>query len=76
MQAKDIPDEGFLAAVKAITDRKGMWANRSEVAEELPGVPEKVILAKAKRLIERGRMEGCWCGCRGDWEIVNSKENS
>jgi hypothetical protein len=36
--------------------------------EEVPGVPHKVVLAKAARLIKRGLISGCACGCRGDFE--------
>lgn len=34
---------------------------------EYPHMPAKVVLAKAKRLIERGLVDGCACGCRGDF---------
>lgn len=37
---------------------------------ETPGVPPKVVLAKAKRLIARGVIRGCDCGCRGDFELT------
>jgi hypothetical protein len=36
--------------------------------QEYPNMPEKVVLAKAKRLIRRGLVDGCACGCRGDFE--------
>ena len=42
--------------------------SRWDLARAL-GVPEKVALAKARRLIRRGKMKGCYCGCRGDFEI-------
>jgi hypothetical protein len=32
--------------------------------------PDKVVLAKAKRLVKRGLISGCTCGCRGDFEIM------
>lgn len=32
-------------------------------------IPEKVILAKVQKLIRRGKIQGCWCGCRGDFYI-------
>lgn len=38
--------------------------------EEIPGVPSKVVLAKAKRLINRKIIDGCPCGCRGDFKII------
>ena len=76
MQAKHIDDEAFLSAVDDCVAAAGRWANVWEVADVLqplnPGLPEnewlKLIRAKARRLILRGRMDGCWCGCRGDFE--------
>lgn len=38
---------------------------------DVPGVPAKVTLAKARRLIKRGLITGCACGCRGDYEITD-----
>lgn len=73
LQCKDIPDEVFLEAVVAARQE---WGNavRSGVEAalaELMGfeVPEHVVRAKALRLIQAGRLSGCACGCRGDWEI-------
>ena len=34
-------------------------------------VPEKLILAKMKKLINRGVVDGCCCGCRGDFTITD-----
>jgi len=31
--------------------------------------PHKVILAKARKLIKKGFLSGCACGCRGDFEV-------
>lgn len=42
----------------------------NNVYEDVPGVPAKVVLAKAKRLIDRKVIRGCPCGCRGDFEVV------
>ncbi len=35
---------------------------------------EKLILAKMKQLIKRGLVDGCACGCRGDFEITPKGE--
>jgi hypothetical protein len=34
-----------------------------------PGMPENLVMAKFRKLERRGRgiVEGCDCGCRGDW---------
>lgn len=67
MKASDVSDEQFLTIVRGINPR---WASRWDVEELLPDVPAKVLLAKARSLIRRGLMTGCYCGCRGDWEVV------
>ena len=39
-------------------------------ALEVPtDTPEKVALAKMRSLIKRGLVDGCPCGCRGDFEL-------
>jgi hypothetical protein len=59
------------------------WANRWDVAaylagdyeriegspEDYPNVPEKVVLAKIRRLDRRGLIYGCGDGCRGDLHL-------
>lgn len=44
-------------------------AGQKVITQDWPGVPPKVVLAKARKLIERKVIEGCGCGCRGDFEI-------
>lgn len=36
------------------------------------GTPDKVVLAKMRRLIDRGLVDGCPCGCRGDFELTEA----
>lgn len=81
MQAKDIPDEVFIAVVAACQVRQAeewgspsAWCHRQDVTTELSQVmgvevPWKVVLAKAAKLIKRKRMDGCTCGCRGDFDL-------
>ncbi len=38
----------------------------------MPIFPEEVILSKARRLIARGLLTGCDCGCRGDFELTEA----
>jgi len=83
--ARNIPDELFLVAVAAaggVGDFK--WAMRWDVERVLgglpldvpipddgvPGVPSKVVLAKFRRVQGRGLVDGCDCGCRGDWHLT------
>lgn len=63
LKASDISDEAFMAAL----DPDGSWTMWWDLNERL-GFPPKVVLAKARILIERrGILHGCPCGCRGDF---------
>lgn len=68
-KASDILDIVFIDAVREASSKTGIWANRWDVAAILD-MPEKVVLAKAKRLIKRKVIQGCWCGCRGDFVVL------
>jgi len=35
--------------------------------------PWRLVRAKAKKLIDRGRLDGCPCGCRGDYRVVEDQ---
>lgn len=53
------------------------WANRSDIARLFPDMPEKVVLAKLRTLIKRGLIDGCACGCRGDFTLpVSIRSNA
>ena len=69
MQCKDISDEVFLGIVARHQARTGRWMLRGEV-EDFTGWHWKIIVAKARKLILRGLLDGCYCGCRGDFEIT------
>lgn len=77
-QAKDIPDALFLAAVNEL-DRANRyraveprWVMCWEVHAALPQYPPKVLLAKAAILMRRGLLDGCDCGCRGDYVLTDA----
>lgn len=72
MQCKDIPDEVFLEAVRRSPGTpncgwRTRWNVREVLEQEVGPVPENLFMAKARRLIARGLMDGCACGCRGDF---------
>ena len=73
MQCKDIPD---LPILKFLADLDGEWANwyfgdERDVHRVMPvDVPDKLVVRKMGRLIERGLVGGCGCGCRGDFVIT------
>jgi hypothetical protein len=57
-------------------DEDGRWANyfeghKNSVIQAMPiGTPEKLAHAKMKMMIRRGVVDGCRCGCRGDFVIT------
>jgi hypothetical protein len=86
VKAADITDAEFVAAVLRVqqaeaerwTDRPILrWAtwgyngcDRPHLLAEFPEAPYKVLLAKARKVIKRGLVTGCACGCRGDFEVT------
>lgn len=73
VQCKDIADLDILQFLK---DCKGFpcnWYEDSKNSVRLampPNTPTRLILAKMKSLIRRGLVDGCSCGCRGDFRIT------
>lgn len=80
MQAKDITDETMLEALAAVRGRNGVprWSSLFDLltVESLLTVPRKVVLAKLSSMIQRGLIDGCDCGCRGDFEVPTADGNS
>lgn len=69
VQAKHVDERALLRAIlegnEARPDSLGMMTS------ELPKLaPDKVLRAKLKSLRRRGLVEGCVCGCRGDFRIT------
>lgn len=44
-----------------------VWDVEDSMALHMPEVPDKVVRAKLATLADRGLLDGCDCGCRGDW---------
>jgi hypothetical protein len=75
MQAKDIPNERALAAVHRVRhtaqpEWEYQWAMRWDVEAELAEFHPKVVIAKMRALKRRRWLNGCDCGCRGDFVIL------
>jgi hypothetical protein len=51
------------------TPAKGHWASVTDLCRHFPDFPEKVVLAKLRAFIHCGLIDGCACGCRGDFEM-------
>lgn len=75
-QAKDVPEQVILDVLRSAP---GAWwtswpghgwkYSLPNAAPELGAVPWKVLNAKLDGMQRRGLIDGCSCGCRGDWHI-------
>jgi hypothetical protein len=78
MQCKDIPDRPVLVFLAGL-GRWGTWLENqcgelfpNSVQNAMPAaVGEKLARAKMAMLIRRGLVDGCSCGCRGDYELTD-----
>jgi hypothetical protein len=74
LQIKHVPDLAFLLTVDALSTTKEVgtmqWVYIFDLERVMPWLPTKVIRAKARRLIRRGLLDGCPCGCRGDFVLT------
>ncbi|MNR71367.1 hypothetical protein D3C71_19820 [compost metagenome] len=86
MQCKDIPTLDVLQFLEfcstAAFKECGQWGSslmnkdgqpfENSVQQAMPaGVPRKLVQAKMGSLIRRGLVDGCVCGCRGDFELTS-----
>jgi hypothetical protein len=82
MQCKDIPERPILNFLAGPHDNWpahgcGTWFDgtprpaNSVLNAMPPGVAPKLALAKMRRMIRKGLVDGCECGCRGDFEITD-----
>lgn len=79
MQCKDIPDEPIIQFLRehAGPFKWATWGpsygSMPTVQDAMPtGTPPKLQLAKMRMLIRRGIVQGCPCGCRGDFYLTES----
>lgn len=72
LQCKDIPDRPILELLAKNPTQCHNWCwNEWNVVEAMPpGIPPKLALAKMRMMIRRGVVDGCPCGCRGDFVIT------
>ncbi len=73
--AKNISDELALSAIRAKRGMYGVseWATLWDIQQYLDQYPPKVVKAKLKSLVKRRVIDGCACGCRGDFNIPQDK---
>lgn len=76
MKASDVPEDEVLRVLRL---EPGKWhcvgksqfmPSLTEKSEALAAFPHKVLLAKLDRMIKRGTIHGCACGCRGDFHVL------
>lgn len=72
MKCKDIPTLPILCFLAQHQLDFCTWVgpDRNVRAAMPPDVPPKLSLAKMGQLIRQGLVDGCACGCRGDFEIT------
>lgn len=74
-KCKDIPDMPIL---RLLADASPWaWVRRYRdvpcILDAMPpGTPERLALAKMGMLMRRGLVDGCICGCRGDFSITHA----
>lgn len=81
MQCKDIPDRPILEFLRDLPGLKPgfpRWATWGKtdrmpsVNNAMPaGIQGRLVLAKMRMLIRRGLVDGCDCGCRGDFQLTD-----
>lgn len=86
MQCKDIPTLPILEFLDKFGGIGCNWFEYDEAAEKkysnwrsvrvvMPaGAPSKLVHAKMLLLIKKGLVEGCDCGCRGDFSLTEKGE--
>lgn len=78
MQTKDIDKIPVLQFLK---DQNGRWATlhpgfEHSVCNALPeDLPPKLVHSVMRNLIKKGYVDGCDCGCRGDFVITEKGLN-
>lgn len=83
LQAKDLDDRTVLAVVQRLAARTiegnnygpPFWVFTWDLEKEL-GLENtgRLLLAKCEALIKKGLLDGCTCGCRGDFELTTKGE--
>ena len=72
IQCKNIADAPLLDFVAHKQAEKGYWVNTWDfLGTPYEALPDKLLRAKMGMLIRRGLVDGCNCGCRGDYEMTD-----
>ena len=81
MQCKHIPNKPILEHIAThggigctwykLDDGPMSVAHRSVIHAMPKGIDAKLVLAKMRQLIKGKLVDGCGCGCRGDFELTD-----
>jgi len=71
VQCKDIPEEPILEFVAQCSPWAVLFDNHPRsVRWAMPaGTPGNLARAKMRQMVSKGLLDGCACGCRGDFRI-------
>ncbi len=75
-QAKDIVDRDMLSVVDDLSKAevaRGLhcgWVCTWDVEARFAAMPAPVVRAKLEALVRRKMVDGCSCGCRGDFVLL------
>ncbi len=77
MKASDVNEEEIITAIlnspiNPLTNKPSWATHWQGFPNSIPdqGFLQKVLLAKLRAMKKRGLIEGCGCGCRGDWVVL------
>ena len=72
LRSRDIRTDTLLTlmAMTSIHVGGSGWVQSWDLESFFPEFPPKVVRAKMGRLIRRGAVTGCSCGCRGDFLLT------
>ncbi len=78
IQCKDISDHLILEFLAKNPRQQHNWfpidesisLSKFSVRHVIPNIPDKLLVAKMASMIKKGLVDGCGCGCRGDYVIT------
>lgn len=87
IQAKDIPDKALIDLVDKLWNipnarvtltgevyiHYSSGAKLSDICKVWDTIPVKVIQLKLKKLVDRKLLDGCPCGCSGNFTVVHDR---
>lgn len=70
MRASDIDRAEVLDFIGSHPGHSGIGVPMHAIADRFPEFPEAVVRAKLNRMVRKGYLNGCTCGCRGDFTLT------